>query len=48
MIPGEANQQRLRLSGDPHRPLYHFLPPRFWMNDPNGLIQWKGKYHLSI
>lgn len=31
---------------DPHRPRYHFLPPACWMNDPNGLIQWKGKYHL--
>ena len=29
-----------------HRPQYHFLPPTNWMNDPNGLIQWKGHYHL--
>ena len=29
-----------------HRPQYHFLPPAHWMNDPNGLIQWKGQYHL--
>ena len=28
------------------RPTYHFLPPANWMNDPNGLIQWKGVYHL--
>jgi beta-fructofuranosidase len=28
------------------RPTYHFLPPANWMNDPNGLIQWKGQYHL--
>jgi beta-fructofuranosidase len=31
---------------DPHRPLYHFLPPSAWMNDPNGLIYWRGSYHL--
>ncbi len=31
---------------DPHRPIYHFLPPANWLNDPNGLIQWKGTYHL--
>lgn len=31
---------------DRHRPQYHFLPPANWMNDPNGLIQWKGQYHL--
>lgn len=29
-----------------HRPRYHFLPPRYWMNDPNGLIHWRGQYHL--
>lgn len=37
---------RRRLAGDPHRPIYHFTPPANWMNDPNGLIQWKGRYHL--
>ncbi len=31
---------------DPHRPAYHFLPEANWLNDPNGLIQWKGLYHL--
>jgi beta-fructofuranosidase len=41
----EAELQR-RLSRDPHRPIYHFLPPSTWMNDPNGLIRWKGQYHL--
>ncbi len=41
-----ALAQRRELAGDPHRPHYHFLPPANWMNDPNGLIQWKGQYHL--
>lgn len=31
---------------DPHRPRFHFLPPRNWMNDPNGLIYYRGHYHL--
>lgn len=31
---------------DPHRPIYHFLPPHNWINDPNGLIQFRGEYHL--
>jgi sucrose-6-phosphate hydrolase SacC (GH32 family) len=31
---------------DPLRPRFHFLPTRNWMNDPNGLIQWNGQYHL--
>ncbi len=35
-----------RLAVDPHRPRFHFLPPAHWMNDPNGLIQWRGAYHL--
>src|SRR3954470_10280575 len=37
---------RQHLAADSHRPQYHFLPPSNWMNDPNGLIQWKGAYHL--
>lgn len=28
------------------RPAYHFCPARNWMSDPNGLIQWRGRYHL--
>jgi beta-fructofuranosidase len=31
---------------DHQRPVFHFLPPMNWMNDPNGLIQWQGTYHL--
>lgn len=34
------------LNKDPHRPAFHFLPPRNWMNDPNGLIHFRGEYHL--
>ncbi|MFP5234568.1 MAG: glycoside hydrolase family 32 protein [Acidobacteriota bacterium] len=34
------------IAHDPLRPAYHLLPPHNWMNDPNGPIFWKGKYHL--
>ena len=37
---------RRRLAADPHRPLYHFASPENYMNDPNGLCQWRGRYHL--
>ena len=37
---------RERLSADKHRPTFHFSPPENFMNDPNGLCQWKGLYHL--
>lgn len=37
---------RHHFTHDRHRPRYHFLPPSNWMNDPNGLIQWNGMYHL--
>lgn len=34
------------LFGEAFRPRYHFTPERNWMNDPNGLLYYKGKYHL--
>jgi len=28
------------------RPQYHFSPPKNFMNDPNGMVYYKGEYHL--
>ena len=38
--------RRLELASDPHRPAYHFVAPANWLNDPNGALFCKGKYHL--
>ena len=40
------DKTRQSLAADGQRPLFHYLPPANWMNDPNGLIRWQGVYHL--
>lgn len=37
---GQQNAQ------EPYRPQVHFSPAEKWMNDPNGMIFYKGVYHL--
>lgn len=34
------------LAHDSNRPQYHLLPAANWMNDPNGPIFWKDRYHM--
>ncbi len=36
----------LHAQREPYRPVYHFTPPRNWMNDPNGLVWSGGEWHL--
>ena len=33
-------------AGSQYRPQFHFSPKKNWMNDPNGLVYYKGEYHL--
>jgi len=37
---------RARLDDDRQRPEYHVTPPANWLNDPNGLIERDGTYHV--
>lgn len=45
-ISSNPTAERRKFAADPHRPGYHYLPLKNWMNDPNGLFQWGGRYHL--
>lgn len=31
---------------EPYRPFYHYSPNKNWLNDPNGPVFYKNKYHL--
>ncbi|MDX1414414.1 MAG: glycoside hydrolase family 32 protein [Candidatus Promineifilaceae bacterium] len=42
----QTNHIRQEMAADSHRPSYHFLPPANWINDPHGLIEVDGRYHL--
>lgn len=34
------------VANEPFRPLFHFSPAKAWMNDPNGMVWYRGTYHL--
>ncbi|PYX42138.1 MAG: hypothetical protein DMG81_02185 [Acidobacteria bacterium] len=36
----------MKLAADPRRPQFHLLPAANWMNDPNGPIYYRGRYHM--
>lgn len=39
------NRSSLR-DQEKYRPQFHFTPEKNWMNDPNGLVYYEGKYHM--
>ena len=38
---------REKLVADRHRPRYHFVPPEGRWNDLNGMLYWRGRYHIG-
>ncbi|HEY5586398.1 MAG TPA: glycoside hydrolase family 32 protein [Ruminiclostridium sp.] len=40
------NEHQQNILKDIHRQKYHIAAPVGWINDPNGLIQYKGEYHV--
>ncbi|MCW3094279.1 MAG: glycoside hydrolase family 32 protein [Ferruginibacter sp.] len=39
-------QTKRNFMNEQHRPQIHFSPAAHWMNDPNGMVFYKGVYHL--
>ena len=42
----EIAEKREIIKESIYRQKYHFMPETGWMNDPNGLVYYKGKYHF--
>jgi fructan beta-fructosidase len=45
LIPPTVFAQKVTYK-EQYRPQIHFSPPAHWMNDPNGMVYYKGTYHL--
>src|SRR5579871_2097633 len=49
-MPSDAGQEPEKkthvLYDETYRPQFHFSPQRNWMNDTNGLVYYRGNYHL--
>lgn len=44
LLDAEALEKALALALD--RPAFHVMPPNGWLNDPNGPLFYKGRYHM--
>ena len=39
-------KQKAAIASSPFRAAFHLMPPVGWLNDPNGLCQFQGVYHI--
>ncbi|MET9507922.1 GH32 C-terminal domain-containing protein [Streptomyces flavidovirens] len=44
--PAAASHDYADYAADPLRPQFHYTPYQGWINDPNGVIQFRGRHHL--
>jgi beta-fructofuranosidase len=42
----EIDRKKDIIKNSRYRLKYHFMAPIGWINDPNGLVQYKGEYQL--
>lgn len=45
-LAGAMPASAVELGDEQHRPAIHYTPAKNWMNDPNGLVFYKGVYHM--
>ncbi|MBR1740501.1 MAG: glycoside hydrolase family 32 protein, partial [Lachnospiraceae bacterium] len=45
-IKKTESEKRERIEASPYRAVFHLMPPVGWLNDPNGLCQLHGVYHV--
>ena len=45
-LRAQEDALRAKVAADRHRPQYHVVAPAYYLNDPNGPLYWKGRYHL--
>ncbi|MFD1161242.1 glycoside hydrolase family 32 protein [Hwangdonia seohaensis] len=41
-----STAQLVTVGDETYRPEFHYSPEENWMNDPNGMVYYKGEYHL--
>lgn len=46
--PSSSEEGSLDAEADPDHPIYHVAPKSGWLNDGNGFIYYKGRYHMCV